>query len=151
MLDRKVRPIDAPDWLLNKIAAYRGEPRYAMCVFRHYLVDHRQGAFAYGAPTDVVREVTGRAAESFETTVRRYAARPEAQRNGRAFREALAAFVLSPFWRGYDHDAYERRLGIPRPAHPLYAMEDDAWKADHRDAAVNARVIAEQLAAVPKA
>ena len=130
---RKVRSIEAPEWLLNKVAAYRGEPRYAMSVFRHYLVDHRQGAFAYGAPTDVVREVTGKPAESFETTVRSYAKQPEAGRGGAAFRSVLMEFMLAPFWKGYDHDAYERSLDLPRVAHPLYAMEDEAWKADHAD------------------
>jgi len=131
VLGRRVRAIDAPEWLLNKVAAYRGEPRYDIAVFRHYLVDHRQGAFEYGAPTDVVATVTGRAAESFETTARRYAARPEARRGGPAFRQALAEFLLAPFWPGYDNAAYERQLGLLPPAGARYAMEDAAWKADH--------------------
>ena len=130
VLGRTVRRLEAPEWMLNKIAAYRGEPRYDMAVFRHYLVDHRQGAFAFGAPTEVVREVTGHPAESFETTVRTYAARPEARRGGAAFRTALAEFMLAPLWRGYDHAAYERQLGLPSVDRPLYAMEDEAWKAD---------------------
>ncbi len=116
-LGRRVRAIAAPDWLLAKVAAYRGEPRYAMAVFRHYLVDHRQGAFAFGAPTDVVRVVTGRPAESFEATARTYAAEPEARRGGAAVRRALAEFALAPFWRGYDHEADEHTLG-PRPPAP---------------------------------
>ena len=131
VLGRKVRAVAAPEWLLNKVAAYRGEPHYAMASLRHYLVDHRQGAFAYGAPTAVVHEVTGRPAESFEATVRTYAARPEAQRGGKAFRKTLAEFMLAPLWPGYDHAAYERRLGLPQPAHTLYAMQDEFWKADH--------------------
>lgn len=131
VLGRTVRAINAPEWLLNKVAAFRGEPRYAMAMFRRYLADHRQGAFAYGAPTNVVQEVTGRPAESFETTVRSYAAQPDAQRTGKAFRKALNEFMLSPIWRGYDHDAYERKLRLPKLAHPIYAMEDQAWKADH--------------------
>ena len=131
VLGRKVLAINAPEWLLNKVAAYRGEPRYDMSVFRHYLVDHRQGAFEYGAPTDVVREVTGVAAESFEKTVRTYASQPEAQRNGAAFRKVFAEFMLAPLWRGYNHVAYERQLDLPNPPHSLYAMEDEDWKADH--------------------
>lgn len=131
VLGRKVRALNAPDWLLNKVAAYRGEPRYAMAVFRHYLVDHRQGAFAYGGPTQVVEEVTGRPAESFESTARTYLAQPDAQRNGVAFRRVLTEFMMAPLWRGYDHDAYERQLRLPKLANPLYAMEDEFWKADH--------------------
>ncbi len=134
VLGRRVRRLDAPEWLLNKVAAYRREPRYAMAVFHHYLADHRQGAFEYGAPTDVVERVAGRPAESFETTVRSYLAKPEAQRTGAAFRKVLAEFMLAPLWRGYDHAAYERGLGLPSVVNPLYAMEDEAWKADHAGA-----------------
>lgn len=131
VLGRKVRPLAAPEWLLNKVAAYRGEPRYDMAVFRHYLVDHRQGAFAYGGPTDVVEEVTGRPAESLDATVRTYAARPEARRGGAAFRRAFGEFMLAPLWRGYDHPAFEREHGVAPPPGALYAMQDEAWKADH--------------------
>ena len=137
VLGRKVRPINAPEWLLDKVAAYRREPRYAMAVFRHYLVDHRQGAFAYGAPTKVVEDVTGRPAESFETTARRYLSQPDAQKTPAAFRKALTEFMLAPIWRGYDHEAYERREGLGR-AHSLYAMEDSAWKADHAERDIRA-------------
>ena len=130
VLGRRVRLVDAPEWLLDKVAAYRGEPPYAMSVFRHYLEDHRQGAFAFGGPTDDVLRVTGAPAEPFEATVRRYAARPEAQRTGAAFRRALAEFLLAPAWRGYDHDRFDRRLGVPVPPHALYAMQDARWKAE---------------------
>jgi hypothetical protein len=130
VLGRNVRAISAPEWLLNKVAAYRGEPRYGMAVFRHYLEDHRQGAFAFGAPTDVVLQTTGKPAESFETTVRRYAALPAAQRNAANFRRALKEFMMAPMWRGYDHARYEDQLEIPRLANRLYAMEDERWKAD---------------------
>ena len=131
VLGRKVRALNAPDWLLDKVAAYRREPRYDMALFRRYLVDHRQGAFAYGGPTDVVHEATGRPAETFETTVRTYAARPDAQRTGAAFRRAFGEFMLAPLWRGYDHDAFEREHGLAPPAGALHAMHDEAWKADH--------------------
>ena len=130
-LGRKVRAIPAPDWLLNKVAAYRGEPRYDMSVFRHYLVDHRQGAFEYGAPTTIVQEVTGRPAESFEATARTYLMHPDARREGKAFRRVLTEFMLAPIWRGYDHAAYERQLDLPMLAKPLYAMQDGDWKANH--------------------
>ncbi len=38
--------------------------------------------------------------------------------------------MLAPMWRGYDHDRYERQLEIPQLANPLYAMQDERWKAD---------------------
>lgn len=130
VLARKVRRLDAPNWLFNKVAAYRGEPRYEMAMARHYWVDHRQGAFEFGAPTDVVARVTGRPAEDFTTTVKAYARTAGAQRTTTAFARALAEFMIAPLWRGYDHDRYEAALALPQPTRPLYAMHDDAWKAE---------------------
>ncbi len=130
VLGRKVRAIDAPEWLLDKVAAYRGESRLDIALLHYYLEDHRQGAFAFGAPTNDVFEVTGRPAESFEATVRAYKERPEAQRTSAAFIKAFGEFMLSPLWRGYDSARFERNAGIHPIATPLYAMQDDAWKAD---------------------
>jgi uncharacterized protein YbjT (DUF2867 family) len=129
VLGRRVRAIPAPGWLLDKVAAWRGEPAYDVAAFQHYLEDHRQGAFAFGGPTSVVEQVTGRPAESFETTVRSYAARPEARRTARGFIAALGEFMLAPLWPGHDTARLERRLAIPDSGKPLYAMQDEAWKA----------------------
>ncbi len=131
VLGRKVRAIDVPEWLLNKVAAFRGEHRYSMAVLHHYLEGHRQGAFAHGGPTDAVLRTTGKPVESFETTVRRYATRPDAQRSFGNFRRVLAEFMLSPLQRGYDHERLERQLQIPRLERPRYSMQDERWKASH--------------------
>jgi hypothetical protein len=143
VLKRTVRSINAPEWLLNKVAAYRyrGELRYDMAVFHHYLVDHRQGAFALGGPTDAVLETTGKPAESLDETVRTYAARPEAQRNLSAFASAFSEFMASPLWRGYNHDRYERQIGVPKLANSLYAMEDEQWKAGRLAQVSGSRVV----------
>ena len=58
---------------LTSVPFLVGNPRY-------YVEDHKQGAFALGAPRNDVLEVTGHPAEDFETTARRYAVRAEAQR-----------------------------------------------------------------------
>lgn len=129
VLGRRVRAIPAPSWLLDKVAAYRKEPAYDVSAFQHYLEDHRQGAFAFGGPTSVVEEITGRPAETFEVTVRSYAYRPEAQRSARAFMRAFGEFMLAPLWAGHNGAQLERRLAIPPLENPLYAMQDDAWKA----------------------
>jgi uncharacterized protein YbjT (DUF2867 family) len=129
VLGRRVRAIPAPSWLLDKVAAYRGEPAYDVAAFQHYLEDHRQGAFAFGGPTNIVEAVTGRPAETFEATLRSYAQRPEARRSVRAFLGAFGEFMLAPLWPGHDGARLERRLAIPSLERPLYAMQDEAWKA----------------------
>ena len=142
VLDRSIRAINAPEWLLSKVGAYRGEPRYDMAVFRHYLVDHRQGAFALGGATDAVLQTTGRPAESLDETVRTYASRPEALRNLGAFARALTEFIVSPMWRGYDNERYERQLALPTFSHALYAMQDEQWKAERLAQVSGGRVAA---------
>ncbi len=144
VLKRTVRPFNAPEWLLNKVAAYRfrGDLRYDMAVFHHYLVDHRQGAFALGGPTDAVAETTGKSAESLDETVLAYAARSEAQRNLSAFTSAFSEFMASPLWRGYDHDRHERQIGVPKLGHSQYAMEDEQWKADRLAQLSGNRIVA---------
>ena len=81
VLSRKVRRVDLPWRLFLKAARTANVGAFLVSNLRYYVEDHKQGAFALGAPTNDVLEVTGRPAEYFETTARRYAARPEAQRN----------------------------------------------------------------------
>jgi hypothetical protein len=94
------------------------------------VTDHRQGAFELGAPNDDVLLVTGSPAESFETTARRYAELPKAQPGvGRRLR-AWLDFMRTPLSPGYDLAAYERAQGFPMIAAPLFAMQNDRWRAE---------------------
>ena len=87
-IGKRVLPVGIPLWMFTKTARMQGVNPYAVSGFRFYLQDHWRGAFsADGGVTDVVRELTGSPAEDFETTARRYAAKPFAQRT-RALRRA---------------------------------------------------------------
>src|SRR5258707_12002938 len=73
VLERKVRYINAPMKMVAK--AMRGRlSLYNLAVVEQYMIDYQKNAFGVGAPTDVVRRITGREAEDFETIARRYAA-----------------------------------------------------------------------------
>jgi uncharacterized protein YbjT (DUF2867 family) len=78
VLRRKVGRIDLPWWMFMKAARRGNAGAFLMSGLRYYVEDHKQGACALSAPTNDVLEVTGRPAEDFEITARRYAARPEA-------------------------------------------------------------------------
>jgi NAD(P)H dehydrogenase (quinone) len=80
VLGRKVRRIDLPWRLFLKAERSVNVGDFLVSNLRYYVEDHKQGAFALGAPTNDVLEVTGRPAEDFETTARRYTARPVPQR-----------------------------------------------------------------------
>jgi NAD(P)H dehydrogenase (quinone) len=98
---------------------------------RYYVEDHKQGAFALSAPTNDVMEVTGRPAEDFETTARRYAARPEAERTFGNWLRTFVGFMRNPVSPGYNLERLDRELRFPMPPVPRLAMANERWKAEH--------------------
>lgn len=130
ILGRKVRRAEMPMWLFLKAARMQAVPAFELSGFRHYVVDHRQGAFEHGAPTDVVERLTGRPPEDFATIARRYAALPEARRTVANVARAWMDFMRTPLLPGYDLKRLDRELGqIPRK--PRFAMADPDWAASH--------------------
>lgn len=70
-LDRKVTYTDAPQWMFLKVMQSDGINPTMMTQFLLYLHEYQRGTFAVNAPNDVVRTVTGREPESFETIAKR--------------------------------------------------------------------------------
>ncbi len=92
----------------------------------------KRGAFAFeGGVTDVVEQLTGAPAESFETTARRYAALPFARQTLANRLKAFASFNLTPFYRGYDFDKWDRQMELPRLKSASLSIEDAQWRAEH--------------------
>lgn len=131
VLGRKVRRIDLPWWMFLKAARGRNIGAFLTGNLRYYLEDHKQGAFALNAPTNDVLEVTGRPAEDFETTARRYAALPEARTNLGNRLRTLLDFLRNPLTPGYNPERLDRELGFPMPSAPRLAMESEGWKREH--------------------
>ena len=44
---------------------------HSLAIMEQYAIDYQKNAFGVNAPTDVVRRITGREAEDFETIARR--------------------------------------------------------------------------------
>lgn len=131
-IGKPVMPVGIPMWMFLKTARMQGVDPYEISGFRHYLTDHWRGAFsAGGGVTDVVRELTGAPAETFETTARRYADRPFARATFGNRARAIWNFLRTPVQPGWDLDAYDRGLGLPVPAEPRLAVDDEGWKAAH--------------------
>ena len=72
-----------------------------------------------------------RPAEDFETTTRRYAARPDAQRNVRNWLRTFVGFIRTPLSTGYNPERLDRELRVPKPPAPSLAMANERWKAEH--------------------
>jgi NAD(P)H dehydrogenase (quinone) len=128
---RSVRVVPTPAWLFMKSARMAGLPIDLISGVRHYIEDHKRGAFELGAPNNDVLEVTGQPAEDFEMIARRYAALPRNRRTlGNGLRE-LAQFVMAPLSPGFNLDGYDRELRRPFPSEPQFAVESQIWQHEH--------------------
>ena len=130
VLGRTVRRVEMPLWLFLKAARMQGVLPEELSGFRYWVEDHRQGAFAFGLPTDDVREVTGRRAESFETIARRYAMLPEARRSFRSDAKAIFDFLRTPMAPGYNLDRFDLERRLAAPPHFRFAMQNPAWRTE---------------------
>ena len=134
VLRKRVLAVNMPWWMLERAARLQGVKAFELSSLRHYVKDHKQGAFEFGAPTNVVAELTGLQAEDFETTVRRYVALPFAQKTLANRLRAFLNFNLVPFTPGYNLDNYDRQQLHPQPPKPQFAMDNEYWKIEHGEA-----------------
>jgi uncharacterized protein YbjT (DUF2867 family) len=131
VLGRTVRLRPTPMVLFGKAAKRDGSPLAVSSALAHYAKESKKGTFAMGAPNDHVAEVTGRAAESFEATVRRLAAARKYQRStANTLREAMR-FLLLPLYPGPASSRYLRGLHVTEPAGAQYAYESQVWRQEH--------------------
>lgn len=127
-----VTPIPMPVWMLGKVARRQGVDPFQISAFRHYMQDMKRGTFSFeGGVTSVVEVLTGQAAESFESTVRRYAALPFARQTVARRLKAFINFNLIPFYPGYNFDKWDRQMGFPVPTKPTFSIDDARWRAEH--------------------
>jgi NAD(P)H dehydrogenase (quinone) len=128
----RVIPINFPFWMFRKVAQQQRANPLEISGFRYYVEEMKQGTFAIdGGVNDWVRELTGTPAESFETTARRYAALPFARQTWNNRLKAIARFMLTPFYPGYDLEGWDRQKGFPMPPNPSLAGDNDHWKFEH--------------------
>jgi uncharacterized protein YbjT (DUF2867 family) len=130
-LDSPVVAMKLPVWMFVRAARLQGVPPFDIRSLVYYFEDHKQGAFEYGAPNNVVEEVTGRPAEPFEVTVRRYLKQPFAQRTAGNRVRAFLNFIRVPVTPGFDVDGFEGQQFQPVPSVPLFAMQNERWKMEH--------------------
>jgi NAD(P)H dehydrogenase (quinone) len=128
---RSVKALPTPAWLFIKSARQAGLPHDVLNALRHYIDDHRLGAFEVGAPTTDVFDVTGRPAEEFETIARRYAARPENRRTLTNRLRTLGRFLIAPLTGGVNFERYASELRYPVPSEPRFATESQIWRREH--------------------
>ncbi len=146
VLGRRVRHLDMPVWMFLKAARMLGVSAFEQSGIRRYIEEHKRGAFEFGAPTNDVVEVAGRAPEDFETIARRYAALPEARQTIGAKLRAVRDFMRIGLTPAYDLDRFERQQQHPLVADPQLVLDSPVWRVEH-GAAPSFNAAPEKLAA----
>ena len=126
-LGRRVSYQPVSTYMFLKAALAQGFPTFQVAHFRHYAEEARKGAYAIGAPTGHVLEVTGRHPEDFDTIARRYAKHPEAKRTVANTGSALALMMKMLTTRVPDLDRWELDRDHPLIANGMLAQDNPDW------------------------
>ena len=132
VVGHKVVAVDLPLVMFRKVARMQRIDPYQIALLVRYVEDNKQGTFSFeGGVTDVMRELTGKPAETFATTASRYARLPFAKQTIGNRLRALWNFAITPFYPAYDLDGYLRKLHVPVPAQTMHCMQDPQWRDLH--------------------
>lgn len=114
-----------------------------------YFEDYKRNAFALGAPTQVVLEVTGQKPEDFETIVRRYVGKSSlVERSVGSMLRAMNGMMKIMLKPTLDPDRYAQFHDFPKLTETSLAMESEKWLSTH---ASNSGLFADKSAATPSA
>lgn len=130
ILGRKISIMNISEKMLLKSLKAGGYRIYDYANIRYYMKDLEHNVFALGGATNVVKKITGRDPEDFETIARRYLAQMSVARPSVLNKlRALKNFLKVLFTRAPDMLAYERRQDFPRFMHGMrHAKESETWK-----------------------
>ncbi|PUB83256.1 MAG: NmrA family transcriptional regulator [gamma proteobacterium symbiont of Ctena orbiculata] len=130
---RKVRFNNISERLFLKAMCFMGMSVHMQAQVRRYVEEYRRGSFEMGAPNNVVLDMTGKAAEDFESIARRYIkhhASITAPNLGNRLK-AIGSFIRLALTSQIDLDKFEKYRDYPLPANPTYSIESTAWIQSH--------------------
>ena len=132
VLGRKVSYKDVPFKTFAKAGVAQGFQPLELSQLRRYAEDLKSGAFAIGAPTNHVLEVSGRAPEDFETMARRYINDPSriypvVKVGTKA--QSIGFLLKMLATKAPDLDAWEQDRGYPLLNDALLAPDSADWRA----------------------
>lgn len=135
VLGRSVKPMHVSKKMLFKSLKAMGFDTYQLTNINHYLDELEKGTFSIGGGvTDVVRDITGKEAENFETIMRRELKRSDMQTRT-LFSVASAAkfFMKVLFTKAPNLEKYDSQQNFPeffKP--PVYAFQSNEWREQNR-------------------
>lgn len=131
VLERKVAYRNAPMRLVSKVMRGRLS-LYALAAYEQYVIDYQKDAFAVNVPTDVVRRITGREAEDFETIARRYAATTAEARPSFAIKFMLILKMIISLLRPAPKTASYLALDeFSERSHVVFSADSPEWRRSH--------------------
>ena len=132
VLGHKVKYLNAPVGTVAKVLKGMGVSDYLVAQFQQYALDYQKNAFAVNAPTDVVRTITGKEPEDFETIARRYAAAmPNIKRS---FGTGLKLMAMATGWmlRPQPKNAKHLAKGdFSNQKHISLSADSAEWRNSH--------------------
>ena len=131
VLGRKVTYRHAPRRMALKVL--RGRlPLYALAAYSQYAIDYQKNAFGVNAPTDVVRRITGREAEDFETIARRYAdTSPEARPSFAIKFKLMLGLIISLLRPAPKTAPYLALDEFSERSHVVFSADSPEWRHSH--------------------
>jgi NAD(P)H dehydrogenase (quinone) len=131
VLGRKVTYRNAPIGMTSKIL--RGRiPMHSLAIMEQYAIDYQKNAFGVNAPTDVVRRITGREAEDFETIARRYAATTPGVRKSFVIKLKLMLGMIISLLRPAPKTAPYLALDeFSDRSHVVFSADSPEWRHSH--------------------
>jgi NAD(P)H dehydrogenase (quinone) len=131
-LKRKVKYQEIPESMLLKALKVQGFGEAMPTQLRIYAEEYRRGAFAVHAPSNVVKQLTGREPEDFETIARHtIAKRADAVQTTRNKLRAIANFMKILATAKIDPDLIERRRDHVLLKSPGFVRDSETWLKTH--------------------
>ena len=132
VLGRKVKYIQPPTWMITRVLQGFGYDGYVIAQFLEYVKEYQRGTFAIGGPTDAVLQITGRPAEDYETTARRYVA--QLPKNIRSLPSLLKAMMQMNLWMLRPAPKTKPHLVLSdflNPDRASLSIDKPSWRASH--------------------
>lgn len=132
VLGRPVKYFDAPAGMFTKVARALSFPDFTIAQVLAYFEDYKRNAFAVGAPTQAVVEVSGQQPEDFETIVRRYVSEsPSVERSAGAKLRAMGGLMKIMFTPSLNTERYAKSHDIPYLTGASLAIDSGKWLSTH--------------------
>ncbi len=143
VLGYKVRYINVPVWIFSKVMRSMGFSGYFIAQLQQYVRDQQKNAFGVNAPNDVVRTITNREPEDYETIARRYLANAPGTRRNLATQGILMIMMI--IWMllpGPRTSPYLALGEFSESRHVTLSADSPEWHQRHADSNVQRTEVA---------